>query len=170
MDNTLIEIIKLISSIATPIIVLIFGILITQKIEYIKNEASKKKEWQTKWSENFFHIFQDFNLLVEDFLCSLFLLSELIKNKETNSSEVDQLIGQITRIKDQFLRKNYAIRTQLCFSPQNSSEMIHLLDNLYDQISKVLKSKMGNIYEIQNTLAALNLQAKIVHSEILNLS
>jgi hypothetical protein len=170
MDSNLIEIIKLISSIATPIIVLIFGILITQKIEYIKNEARKKLDWQTKWSEKFFQIFQEFNLIVENFLCSLFLLSEMIKNKEINSPEVNQLIEQITKTREEFLRKNYAIRTQLCFSPQNGREMIRILDNLYDQIAKVLELKMGNIYEIQNTLATLNSQAKLAHSEILNLA
>jgi uncharacterized membrane protein YkvI len=84
MDDKLIEIMKLISSIATPIIVLIFGIIITRKIEYIKNEASKKKEWQTKWSENFFKIFQEFNLLVEDLLSLISELSELNKSDKDN--------------------------------------------------------------------------------------
>ena len=81
------EIIKLISSILTPVIILIFGIIISRKVEDIKNQSTKKKEWQTKWSENFFYIFKELNITVENILFSLFKLSELSKVGKINSSK-----------------------------------------------------------------------------------
>jgi len=163
------EIIQLISSIATPIIVLIIGIIIARKVEDIKNQSIKKKEWQIKWSENFFHIFQELNETTENILFLLFEASELNKSDKGNSPECEEKIDRINKLTPELQRKGFAIRTQLYLAPQRSKEFIDLLDKLFEQIRGVFNSKTGNLDAIHSTLMELNQKAKLAHSEILEL-
>jgi len=163
------ETIQLISSISTPIIVLILGIIISRKIEDIKNKSIKKKEWSTKWSENFFHIFQGLNDTTENILFSLFEVSELNKSGKGNSPECNRIIDHINKLTSELQKKEFAIRTQMYLAPKRSKEFIDLLHKLFEQIREVFTSKTGNVEVIHDTLIELNRKAKLTHSEILEL-
>lgn len=163
------ETIQLISSISTPIIVLILGIIISRKIEDIKNQSVKKKEWQTKWSDNFFNIFQELNDTTESILFLLFEASELNKNGKGSSPECGEIINRINKLTSGLQKKEFAIRTQLYLAPQRSKEFVDLLHKLFEQITEVFTSKTGNLETIHSTLIELNQKAKLTHSEILEL-
>ncbi len=167
--NILFEIIKIISSFLTPIIVLIFGIIISRKVEDIKNQSSKKRNWQIQWSENFLKTFQEFNFTVEEILYSLFRLSELNKQDKHNSPEEAEFVRQVNKLTEVLERKEFGMRTQLCFAPQSKKDIEELINKLFHQIKTVYDSKRGNMDDIHETVKELNKKAKFAHSEILGL-
>lgn len=168
-ENTGIEILKIISSFLTPIIVLIFGIIISRKIEDIKNQSNKRRDWQVQWSGNFLKIFQEFNFTIEEILYSLFRISEIDKTGKQNSPEVAELVKYINKLTEDLQRKEFGIRTQLCFASQSKKDIEVLINKLFQQIRTVYDSKKGNMDDIHDTVKELNKKAKIAHSEILGL-
>jgi hypothetical protein len=165
------EILKLIASISTPIIVLIFGIIISRKIEDIKNESSIKRDWQIRWSESFYQTFQKFNTTVEELLVSLHKISELSKSgKGNNSPEIDNIINRMHVLTDDIQRNEFSLRTQLCYAPKSKNDILTLINNLFSILRVTLDTKKGNLDEIHQILSEINNKAKIAHKEILELS
>ena len=60
-----IETIKLLASVATPVVLAIFGLLLLRKIESVKATVAKQSGFQTKWAEVFFDCCQEFMKAVE---------------------------------------------------------------------------------------------------------
>jgi hypothetical protein len=168
--NSLLEIIKIVFTFLTPIIVLIFGIIISRKVEDIKNQSSKKRDWQTQWSQNFLKTFQELNFTIEEILYSLFRLSELSKPDKYNSDEEAELIKYLNKLTIDLERKEFGMRTQLCFAPQSQKDIGELINRLFQQIRAVYTSKKGDMDDIHDTVKELNKKAKLAHSEILGLS
>jgi hypothetical protein len=61
MNESTIEILKLVSSFLTPLIVLILGIAINRKLEIAKTALSKEKDWQNWWASEFLRVCRDYN-------------------------------------------------------------------------------------------------------------
>lgn len=163
------EIIKILASILTPIIVLIFGIIINRRIETIRISLAKEKEWKSKWSDTFYQTFRELNALVEETLCTLFDLSELNKANLGASAEADEKANQLKEIISRIARIEFSLRTQLGCAPQNSEKMRAAINKLFDLIKTAISKKRGNIDEIHLALIDLNKKAMIAHSEILGL-
>lgn len=169
MDSALIETVRIVSSILTPIIVLIFGIIISRKVEDIKNQSSKKRDWQIQWSESFLKTFQEFSFTIEEILYSLFRLSELNKADKHGSPEETELVKYINKLTEDLQRREFGVRTQLCFAPQSQKDIELLINKLFQEIRTVFDAKKGNMDKIHNTVKELNKKAKLAHSEILGL-
>lgn len=163
------EIIKLFASVLTPIIVLIFGIIINRRIETIRISLAKEKEWKTKWSDTFYQTFRELNALVEDTLCTLFDLSQLNKADLGASIEADEKTKYLKELFSKISRIEFSLRTQLGCAPQKSDEMLTAINKLFDLIRNVISKKQGNLDEIHLVLIELNKKAMIAHSEILGL-
>ncbi len=169
MEVELFEIIKLFASVLTPIIVLIFGIIINRRIETIRISLAKEKEWKTKWSDTFYQTFRELNALVEDTLCTLFDLSQLNKADLGASIEADEKTKYLKELFSKISRIEFSLRTQLGCAPQKSDEMLTAINKLFDLIRNVISKKQGNLDEIHLVLIELNKKAMIAHSEILGL-
>ena len=55
------EILKLIASFLTPLIILILGIVINKKLESAKAALSKERDWQNWWAGKFLSVCHDYN-------------------------------------------------------------------------------------------------------------
>lgn len=66
------EILKLISSLLIPIVLLVIGILINRKLERQKIDLTKEKEWHLKWAELFLDLALEYNKNVSVIICNLF--------------------------------------------------------------------------------------------------
>ena len=155
-------ILKLIELLLIPISIGVVGAIISSKIE-------NKNNWATKWSENFFQLFQEFNTAVEDLIHLLFHFSELCKQKQPSQEQEKEFLEKIRKIGLDISRKEFGIRIQLCFAPKTQKEFIALSEKLREQINYILQNKKGSTDKIQSILINLNKKAKIAHGEILGL-
>jgi uncharacterized coiled-coil DUF342 family protein len=155
--STLFEIVKIL---VIPASIVIVGIIITSKID-------SRKTWDTKWSESFYKLFQEFNNAFEDLIYCIWQLSERSQKGSLTLEEEKQFMSQISKISAEIERKEFGMRTQLCFAPKTKDDIISLSEKLRSQINDLLKTKKGHIDAIHNTLFELNRKAKVAHGEIL---
>jgi hypothetical protein len=48
------KILETVADFALPLVLLLVGILISKKVESIKHDAAKQKEWEMRWADRFF--------------------------------------------------------------------------------------------------------------------
>ena len=160
MDTNII--LKIIEILIIPISIGIVGTIISSKID-------SKKNWETKWSENFFQLFQDYNKAVEDYLNTLFNYAEFCKKGTQKAEDETPFIAQLHQISADIQRKEFGLRTQLCFAPKTSKEIMALTQKILEQINAIAQTKRTNIDAIHATLIELNKKARIAHGEMLRL-
>ncbi|MBI5695888.1 MAG: hypothetical protein HZC51_09160 [Nitrospirae bacterium] len=167
----LFEIGKFVASILTPIVVLILGLVLTRKIEKIRNDIAKEKEWKTKWSDTFYQTFRDLNASVEEIIVTLHEISDLNKSGKGNSSEVKEKVDYLQNLINRMRRMDFSLRTQLgSGAPRNSNDVQDAADNLLALIKTTIDSEEGDAKKLHSALIELNRKAMIAHSEVLGLS
>jgi hypothetical protein len=87
------EILKLIISLLTPLIVLVLGLRLSKKLERNKIGVLKEKEWQVKWADLFFNQAIEFNTNISIIVCALFDLQRVEPNSE-NEKEINTKISK----------------------------------------------------------------------------
>lgn len=164
------EVIKLIASILTPIVVLVFGLILNRRIETIRISLAKEKEWKTKWGDTFYQTFRDLNTLVEDILCTLFEISELSKKNKGDSAEAKEKIAYLQNLMVKIVHIELSLRTQLGCAPKSANEVRNATTHLFELIKNAINSRKGNLDEMHSALIELNKRAMVAHSEIIGLN
>ena len=165
----ILNVLKTVASIFTPILLFIFGLILTRKIETIKNQSSKEKEWNTKWGETFFETFQELNRLVEEILSLLFSISEMNQKGIANNSEGVEMQKKIPVLLQKLSAMEFKLRTQLVFSPEHGESVHSETTKLFDLIRSVIVNEGGSLDEMHDSLKELNKKAMIAHQEILKI-
>lgn len=68
------EIIDLISSVITPIVILVLGIFINKNIEKLKVTMTKENEWRNIWANKFLEVCNKYDAVVTKIVTELFIL------------------------------------------------------------------------------------------------
>ena len=164
MNTTLLEIIKLIISLLTPLIVLIVGLLITKKIEKNKIEILKEKEWQVRWAELFLQQATDFNNNITIVVCSLFILQS-----EKDPNKISEINKKILNSNYYISEINWNIQNYVQFSLVHKENVIKTQQKLMELISQLISMKLGNFEVIRKLQFEYNDAVKKAHNEILKL-
>ncbi|MFL9843341.1 hypothetical protein [Flavobacterium rhizosphaerae] len=161
LDTTL-EIIGLIISCVTPLLVFIFGVAINKKIENSKLSALKEKEWQVKWAETFLKHATDFNdnisLVISNFY---YLQMQSDKNKK------DEILNDIEIIKFKVSVIDWNIRNYTQFA-ENGNDVIKIQSTLISQIDDIFKGFKGDLEVVRNYQSNYNKAVRKAHNSILN--
>ena len=72
MDKETIEILKLVASFLTPLVILTLGIVINRKLESTKAELSKEMDWQNWWAGKLLANCHDYNESITNIVTGLF--------------------------------------------------------------------------------------------------
>ncbi|MDK9708534.1 MAG: hypothetical protein OEL83_15940 [Desulforhopalus sp.] len=75
------EILKLVASFLTPLIILILGIVINRRLETTKALLLREKEWQNWWAEKFLAACHGYNESVTDIVTGLLQLKQIEDEK-----------------------------------------------------------------------------------------
>jgi len=161
-QNT-IEIIKLFTTVVSPIIIAIFGIFILRKIESIKNQTSKQFEFSSKWANDFFTCCQQYMSTIEKHISLLFFLNGL---KEKNNELGTRIQKMITELNIEIPELQLRLKRLSVFSPVSKTELIRLSDEIQNKISEIINTRQGNLDKIIELINKFNIQSKIVHAEM----
>jgi len=135
-DALLLEVVKLVVSTATPIVVAIFGVLLLRRTEGIRAIAARRSDFQVKWAEAFFSCCQGFMQALERDLALLIALAGV---KDPNGKVSTDLREEIWRLHPTLAELELRIRRSVVFAPSSgdavtkaASECIKLTGRLLE--------------------------------------
>jgi hypothetical protein len=165
--NLSIEIGKLLASIATPIVLAAFGLLLLRRIESVKAIVAKQSGFETKWAELFFECCQEFMKALERDLSLWKCLSGLEKPNDEFGSDLQRQISQLNvAIPELELR----IRRCIVFAPSTGAEVAATVDECMRLLKELTVQRKGNLDEIILKMNEFNNASRTAHAEMLGLN
>ena len=171
MNEMTMEILKLVVSFLTPLIILILGMLINRKLESIKAVSSKEKDWQNWWAAKFLGACHDYNESITNIVTGLFQLKQIEEEKllewESKSKEKLSDISQsISKL--QYLQ--WEIQNYIQFAPEYGPTVLEKGNELFNLIGRLISKKQGDIEKIREVQFEFNDVVRLAHAEILGLT
>ena len=170
MQETTIDIIKIISSILTPIFILIIGMMINKTIEKNKSIISKEKNFDEHWAMKLINISDEYNKSVTEFVANINRLHEIQKKQfigwENERKDIEKNLGK-TMQNIQKLNWQLSIFTQFC--EKETENVLNKEEKLIQSMETVLKEEKINFDLIKENLCQFNLSVKLAHAELLKL-
>jgi hypothetical protein len=171
MGDQTIEILKLMASVLTPIIILILGILINRTLEKSKAVLSKEKDWQNWWAGKFLSIAHDYNSTVSECVTGLYSLKQ-IEDEKLSGWEEDlkqkEIAVRLNIRKLQYL--DWEIQNYIQFAPNKGKNVRDKQEQLFDLLANLIGTKQGNLEEIRTVQFEFNDSVRLAHAEILEIS
>lgn len=166
MKTETIEILKLIASFLTPVIILILGIIINRRLEKSKTALAKEKDWQSWWAGKLLNVAHDYNNAVSEIVMSFYHLSQTNGQKppgledEATSSKINKAIYKV-----QYL--DWEIQNYTQFTQFNRDNVMKKEKCLYKLLNDLISNKQGNLEVIRKAQFEFNEAVRLAHAELL---
>jgi len=164
------QLIQITSSLATPLIVLVLGLLINRRLEQSKLSLSKEKEWQTKWADGFFSRAIAFNDAIEDYILLLWEVGEF--SRKTNSESISKAKEKkryLAAATEKLIRAEWLLKSHINFAPTHGSGVLKAAADAMTMVRRIRDSGTGDLNEVRTALFEFNVTAKNAHHEMLSL-
>jgi hypothetical protein len=163
----ILTIIQAVAALATPLVVLFFGLQINRRLEQSKLTLSKEKEWQTKWADSFFSSASEFNQAVEDSIMLLYEIGQQPQNDPRGViKEKEKLLWAAS---EKIQRTEWSLKTHVQFAEKNRDAVLLNASKVMGQCAQLFKEKKGSLEEIREALFNFNAASKAAHRELLAL-
>lgn len=159
-----IEIVKVIASISTPVIVAIFGFLFLRRIESVKAEVAKQSEFHKKWAEQFFGCCQEFMSSIERELAILNFLQGLENPNDEFGTELQK---ELSRLHPYISELELRIRRSVVFAPKKGHSVTQAANACLVLMGTLVKLGKGSFDEIIEKMNNFNIAARAAHAEML---
>jgi len=165
-----IEILKLIISFLTPIIILILGLIINKNIERNKKSLLQEKEWQVRWADTFLTRAIKFEENISVIVTSLSRLQENMKNpnKTIAKRNEDELLKTINDSIANIQYLGWDIQNFAQFAISNSKNLINKQLELTNAVRDIFANNQGDLEKIRIIQFDYNKLVRKAHNEILN--
>jgi pyruvate/2-oxoacid:ferredoxin oxidoreductase alpha subunit len=174
MNESTIEILNLVSSFLTPLIVLILGIAINRKLEIAKTALSKEKDWQNWWASEFLRVCRDYNSCITDVVVGLYQWAQIQEEKLPGwEDEAEKKLNSVRQAMRELQRLEWEIQNYARFAHNHGDSVLKNADNLFkltaELIDKLKREKRGNVEPIRQAQFEFNQAVRLAHAEILGL-
>ena len=159
-----IEIIKLIVTASTPIVVLILGMLLLRRIESIKKTIALRSDFHKQWADQFFECCQSFIVTLERKLALLTVVTGL-NNPDSDYGE--NLQKEISDLLPTLAELELRIRRSVVFAPKNGSDVKQSATTCMKLVANLINSRQGNVDEIIENIDQFNRRVRLAHAEII---
>jgi hypothetical protein len=168
MSTNTLQLAQFISSIATPVVILLLGLKINKTLEVNKATLAKDKEWRTEWAKRFYSAAIDFNSSIEECIFILFSIGQNLDEKLPQwEQRIEEKQKSIHTIVEQIQRAEWSLKTAVEFAPSFKNEVLAQSKETTRLVSELLAKKQGDLEAIRITLFAFNKAAMFAHREIL---
>jgi hypothetical protein len=165
------EILKLVASFLTPLIILIFGIVINRRLESTKAILSKEKEWQNWWAGKFLTACHDYNESVTRIITGLFQLKQIEDEKKSGwEDESKEKLNDIRSNMRKLQYLDWEYQNYIQFAHRHGPAVLDKGKELYSLIGKLVTEKYGNLESIRKIQFEFNNAVRLAHGEILNIT
>lgn len=158
-----IEILKLLVSFMTPILILILGIIINKNVGKNKISLLKEKEWQSRWAESFL----DRALKLEENISSIIVFLFNLQNKE-DQTKVTKMIEEIKKCLTTIQYLEWDIQNYVQFAYNNKDDVMKKQTELITRIRGLIDNRNGSLEEVRSLQFEFNKTIRNAHNEILN--
>lgn len=163
------ERIKVIASVLTPLVILLFGLEVNQALEKNKTQLLKDKDWTSQWADRFYAQAVAYNDVMEEILVLLISYSQegvtkipqWEKRQEEISRKYNEKVPQVSKI-----RMSLEMMCQFC--PASEADVLSASRLATDKVRAVIEKQEGSIEDIRESLRAFNKIAMKAHREILS--
>lgn len=160
------EILKIVASFLTPVVVLVLGLLINRNLERSKVEYLQEKEWQVRWAETFLIRAIKFEENISVVVTSLSQLQQQAQTKGSSDASEDELLRTINQSIANIQYLDWDIQNFAQFA-KDGKKVIDKGNQLMDAIKDIFAKKQGDLERIRQMQFEYNKAVRIVHSQIL---
>jgi hypothetical protein len=161
-----IEILKLIASFLTPIVILFLGLLINNNIERSKIALLQEKEWQVRWAETFLIRAIKFDENISVIVTSLSQLQRETQNQSKDDAKEKELHKTINQSIDNIQYLDWDIQNFAQFAG-DGKEVIRKQSDLIEGIRNLIANKQGDLEKIREIQFEYNKAVRKAHNQIL---
>lgn len=165
----IIEILKLIASFLTPIIILFLGLIINRNIERSKIALLQEKEWQVRWAETFLVRAIKFDENISVVVTSLSRLQQETQNQSKNAAKQNEkeLLKTINQSNAIIQYLDWDIQNFSQFA-EDGNDVISKQKALMEGIENIFSKKQGDLEKIRQIQFEYNKAVRKAHNQILN--
>ena len=161
------EIAKLATSAATPIVVAILGILLLRRIEGVKALVARQSDFQKKWADEFVGCCHSFMQALERDLALLTVLAGL---NDPNGQFGTELQNQISHLHPTLSELELRIRRSVVFAPVRGAAVTLAAGECIRLVGALIAARKGSVDEIIIEMNRFNLASRNAHAEMLGLA
>jgi len=162
------ELIQLVSNLAIPILVALFGLLLLRKGAHIKTEIAKQSEFKSKWVDQFFecgHVSSAATTFMKTIERTLAGLVWITKN--SGKKDYTDLEKQINDYVFQLSELELRIRRSVVFAPKTGDAADRAANECIQLVSSLLQTKSDDLDEIIEAMKKFNHAFRHAHAEML---
>ena len=164
----IIEILKLIASFLTPVIILFLGLLINKNIERSKIALLQEKEWQVRWAETFLIRAIKFDENISVVVTSLSQLQQETQNQNKDDAKQNEkeLLKTINQSIANIQYLDWDIQNFAQFA-EDGKDVISKQNHLIGGIKNIITEKKGDLEKIRQIQFEYNKAVRKAHNQIL---
>jgi hypothetical protein len=168
--QNLIEFLKLLASITTPIAIAFIGLRINSTIQRQNAIAQRRSSWLEKWADDFLKTSSAFNDSATNFI----MLYVSIQWKTTNNlpgvvDEQKLFHLNVIPLALALNRGQWEMSKYAGFARVSGKSLEEAAKALFDEANNWISNKGGNINEFLDKQLTFNINARKVHAELLGL-
>ncbi|MGA3373626.1 MAG: hypothetical protein ABSC48_17900 [Terracidiphilus sp.] len=168
------EVLKFMASVATPVTIAVFGILINRTIQKQNAITQRQSSWLEKWADDFLKIASEFNESATSFIMlfqTVAYKSDWKKNgnfvEDNEDEEMELFKREVMRLLLALLRGWREVSMYTNFAPLNGKDLQGAAQALFNEANIWISNKGGNIDTFLEKQLAFNKHARDVHAELL---
>jgi hypothetical protein len=167
-SQILIEALRFVESIATPVTIAVFGILINRTIQRQNAIAQRQSSWLEKWADDFLSSASSFNDSAKEFMW-LYLWPEweATRNLPGALEEPKLNMDEIYKASMALNRGWVDISMFTGFAPTNGKALADAASDILKESTSWIKNGESNVGEFLQKQRTFNHNARKVHAELL---
>jgi hypothetical protein len=171
MNELTMEMLKLVASFMTPLIILILGLVINRKLESSRVALSKKKDWQNWWAAKFLDVCNDYSTSITDIVTGLYQIPQIENGKLPGwERELEETVCSVRQSMRRLQYLDWEIQNHIQFTPSHGPSILKWEKVLYNTIACLTEKKQGDLEEIRKLQFGFNKAVMLAHAEILGLT
>ncbi len=171
MTEQELEITKLVISVATPLVILVLGILINNTLEKNKSIFLKEHDWQNWWAKQFLEISHNYNTAVSKCVANIWAVAQIREEKLPGWEE--EFKQKQIAIRDNIRLLQYLdweIQNYIQFAPSSGVHMKEKQKELHSMLANLIETKRADFEQIRLIQFEFNESVRLAHAEILDIT
>ncbi len=164
--NIWLEIERIISGLATPIVVAILGVMLLRRIESVKAGITRQSTFHVRWADEFFEACQTFLQCLER---ETAILLYLHAKDEKNDDDGLRMQHEQGIVHLQAYEMQFRIKRLSGFAPKTGDDTIKISEKVFNIVNGIIRDRQGALDPVFKAMGEFNNCARRTHAEMLAL-
>jgi len=165
------EILGLLTSLLTPLVVLILGMKINKALEKTKGVMSRESDWQALWASKFLEVAYEYHTRVTEMVTGMSQVQSIEHSKrpgwEDESGEEAARVGHAMK---RLTVLDWEIQSVVRFAPKHGPLVVNAEKRLHGLLMELRRTLRGDLEVIRQGQFEFDEAVRYAHAEILGLA